>query len=246
MRVTVTFIAFIFILASCKKAEDRRCFKSVGDETTVEIELDSFNELFLGPHLNFVLVQDTVEKIILTGGENLVNFIGANITDGVLRITNDNKCNFLRTYKKSVTVEIHLVNVNRIEFQGTKPLVCENTLPSPALNIVIIQGAGEFNLKVNNSSLKTNTSNGWGNMVVSGSTNYANFKITSNGFINSYGLSVQDSLHVISKTPGTLKVNANGTDFKAETSSSGDIWYIGTPTGIQHIQNGTGELIDKN
>ena len=54
MRVTVTFIAFIFILASCKKAEDRRCFKSVGDETTVEIELDSFNELFLGPHLNFV------------------------------------------------------------------------------------------------------------------------------------------------------------------------------------------------
>jgi hypothetical protein len=246
MRIIIAFIAFVFILASCKKAEDRPCFKGVGDETIVERELASFQTLFLGPHLNYVLVQDTVEKVVLTGGENLVNFIGTNITEGELRITNDNRCNFLRTYKKSVTVEIHLINVNSIEFQGTKPLTCQNALTCPFLHIKIIQGAGAFNLKVNNSSLKTNISNGWGNMVVSGSTNYANLNAGSNGVIDSYGLAVQDSLHVISKTPSTLKVNATATKFKSETSATGDIWYIGTPTVLEHLQIGTGELIDKN
>lgn len=246
MRIIVLFIAFVFILASCKKAEDRPCLKGVGDETTVEVELTSFETLFLGPYLNYVLVQDTVEKVILTGGENLVNFIGTNITDSELRITNDNRCNFLRTYKKSVTAEIHLVNINRIEFQGTKPLVCQNTLTCPILEIKIIEGAGAFNLKINNLSLKTHISNGWGNMVVSGSTNYANFNAGSNGVIDSYGLTVQDSLHVISKTPSTLKVNAEVTEFRVETSSSGDIWYVGAPIILEHIQSGTGELIDKN
>ena len=246
MRIIVLFITFVFILASCKKAEDRPCFKGVGDETTVEIELASFETLFLGPHLNYILVQDTVGKVVLTGGENLINFIGSNITDGELRITNDNRCNFLRTYKKSVTVEIHLVNINRIEFQGTKPLICQNTLTCPFLEVAIVQGAGAFNLKINNSRIKTNISNGWGNIVVSGSTNYANFNAGSNGVIDSYGLVVQDSLHVISKTPGTLKVNAEASFFKAETSSTGDIWYIGTPASLGHIQSGTGELIDKN
>lgn len=246
MRIIVLFIAFFFILASCKKAEDRPCFKGVGNETTVEIELASFETLFLGPHLNYVLVQDTVEKVVLIGGENLVNFIGANIKDGELRITNDNRCNFLRTYKKSVTAEIHLVNLNRIEFQGTKPLVCQNALTCPILDITIIEGAGAFNLKINNSRLKIYISNGWGGVVVSGSTSYANFNARSNGVIDSYGLAVQDSLHVISKTPRTLKVNAEGAGFKVETSSDGDVWYIGTPTVLEHIESGTGELIDKN
>ena len=69
MRIIVLFITFVFILASCKKAEDRPCFKGVGDETTVEIELASFETLFLGPHLNYILVQDTLGKVVLTGGE---------------------------------------------------------------------------------------------------------------------------------------------------------------------------------
>ena len=246
MRYTLAIIAACIVFTSCKKSEDRRCFKSVGSETTKEIELGSFESMFLGPHLNYVLVQDTVEKIVITGGKNLVNFIGTEIVDGKLSVTNDNKCNFLRTYKKSVTVEIHLVNVSKIEFEGTKPVLCPNPLTTPNLLVVIKNGAGEFNLKLDNDEFKMKISNGWGNMSISGVTKYAKMEVTSNGFFDSYDLTVLDSLHVISKTSGLSKINADNTLLRSETSFPGDIWYIGTPTLIDHTQYGTGELLNKN
>jgi len=246
MKGLIVFLVFVSLLTSCKKAEDRACFKGVGEELTREVEVESFQTLFLGSHIEFVLVQDTVEKVVLTGGENLLNFIGLNIVDGELRVTNDNKCNFLRTYKKSITAEIHLVDITQIEYEGTTPLVCSNQLTCPSLLILIKEGAGEFGLKINNDVLLTNISNGWGNIKISGTTKYAKLEAFSNGFIDAYDLNVLDSMHVISKTPGTMKVNANNALLRSETSSKGDIWYIGTPTLIDHNQYGTGELIDKN
>ena len=102
----------------------------------------------------------------------MVNFIGTDVVDGKLTVTNNNKCNFLRTYKKSVIAEIHLVDVTQIEFDGTNPLVCKNQLTCPELSVIIKNGAGEFNLNIDNIVLKVSISNGWGNMVVSGSSKY--------------------------------------------------------------------------
>lgn len=246
MKILIVFIAFATVLLSCKKAEDRACFKSVGVEITEEIELESFQTLFLGAHINFILVQDTVEKVVLTGGKNMLNFISANVVDGELTITNDNKCNFLRTYKKSITVEVHLININQIEYEGTTPLTCANQITCPQLLVIIKEGAGQFNLDLNNEKLFTNISNGWGNMKITGSTKYAKLEANSNGFIDAYDLNVQDSLHVISKTPNTIKINAENTLLRSETASKGDIWYVGTPSLIDHNQYGTGELLDKN
>ena len=246
MKILSIYIAVLLVFSSCKKAEDRACLKGTGAETTKEIELDSFQTMFLGSHVQYVLVQDTVEKVVLTGGENLVNFIGTNIVDGKLSITNDNKCNFLRTYKKSVTAEIHLIDITQIEFEGTKSLTCQNQLTCTELLIIIKDGAGQFNLDVNNDVLRTNISNGWGNIVVTGTTKYANFGVRSNGCLDAYGLSVQDSVYAVSYSPGTTKINVNNVVLRSETGSSGDIWYIGTPSLIDHNQYGTGELIDKN
>jgi hypothetical protein len=52
---------------------------------------------------------------------------------------------------------------------------------------------------------------------------------------------------VISNTPGTSKVNANGAQLRAEINGSGDIWYKGIPTGSPIVyQYGTGEVVSKN
>lgn len=246
MRILIIFITVVAVLSSCKKAEDRACFKSFGEDTVKEVEVESFQSLFLGAHINFVLVQDTEEKIVVLGGKNVVNFISSNVVDGKLTIQNNNKCNFLRSYKKSITVEVHLIDISSIDYEGTHPLTCANVLTCPELLIVIKEGAGEFNLNINNDVLKTTISNGWGNMIISGTTKYARLEATSNGFIDSYGLTIQDSIHAISKTPGTVKINVANALLRSETSSSGDIWYKGTPTLIDHNQYGTGELIDKN
>jgi Putative auto-transporter adhesin, head GIN domain len=245
MRYLIS-IAVILSFVACKKAEDRSCFKSIGNDTTKEIALDSFDKLYMGPHLKYVLVQDTVEKVVLTGGENLLNFVETDVSDGTLSVRNINKCNFLRSYSKLVTVEIHLVDVINITFEGTHEVICRNTINSTYLTLVIRDGAGEFNLDLNANSLNAVVTHGWGNFNISGSVDYLNMNIRSNGFGSTYDLIVKDSINIACSTTEPVKINSDSCQLRAQTLSSGDIWFVGTPEFIEFNTYGTGELLDKN
>jgi hypothetical protein len=246
MRGLLIFLIGLMALAACKKAENRGCVKTAGAETELIHEVDAFNKLDIGPNVKVVLVQDSVERVIVRGGENLVNFIQVDVTDGKLTIVNDNKCNFLRSYKHVVEVEIHLINVINVLFKGTKELSCSNQLDLPYLTFVIEEGAGECKLNLNCNSLFLGSGFGWGNYEVQGQTNYLKINLRDNGFGDLYGLQIQDSATVISSSSERMKINLGGTAARVETSSYGDIWYIGTPTFLEYNQYGEGELIDQN
>lgn len=244
----LVFILFVIILASsCKKAEDRRCWKSVGDDGEKEIELESFDKMYLKEHIDYVLIQDTVEKVVLKGGKNLLNFINVAVVDGRLEMYNDNKCSFFRTYKKKVVAEIHFKDIINIHYEGTENLTNEGILDFSYLTILIRDGAGPVKLNMNGETIFAIVSHGWGDFTFNGKVKNAVFNVWSNGYCDTYGLEVEDSLTVISNTPGTVKVNANNAYLKAEISNSGDIWYKGTTVGDPELyQYGTGELIQKN
>jgi hypothetical protein len=59
-------------------------------------------------------------------------------------------------------------------------------------------------------------------------------------------MTVQDSLVVISRTQGDVRINANGAKLKAQTEQDGNIYYKGTPSSIKFNKFGNGELIDAN
>ena len=244
-RVTLIILSMI-VLASCKKPEDRSCVKSAGEETELVHEVNSFNKLDIGPNVKITLVQDSIEQVIVRGGKNLVNFIQIDVTDGLLTIVNENKCNFLRSYKHEVEVEIHLINIVNVLFKGTKPLVCEGQLDLPFLTWVIEEGAGKCSLNVNSQALYLISGFGWGNFEVKGQTSYAKIDLRDNGFGDFYGLQIQDSVTMISSSSERSKINLDGTSARLETNSYGDIWYIGTPTFLEYNRYGEGELIDKN
>ena len=242
------FIALfsILLLLGCDKPEDRSCLKSIGDQSTKEISLDEFNKLHLGPHLRYVLVQDTINKVVLSGGANLLNFVTTEITDNMLTVENVNDCNFLRSYDEIIVAEIHLKNIINIHFEGTHELTCQNTINTSYMTITIRDGAGEVNFDLNAVELRTVVAHGWGNFKLSGNVGYLNLDIRSNGFGRSYDLSVTDSVDVISKTAENVHVNVDGCQFRAQTLSSGDIYFKGIPASTEFYQYGSGELIDNN
>ncbi|MDG1333640.1 MAG: DUF2807 domain-containing protein [Crocinitomicaceae bacterium] len=246
MRGLLICLMGLMSLAACKKAENRRCVKSAGADAELVHEVDPFNKLDIGPKMKVVLVQDTVEKVIVRGGENLINFIQLDVTDGKLTIENNNTCNFLRSYKHVIEVEIHLINVINVLFRGTKELSCSNQLDLPYLTFVIEEGAGQCNLNLNCNSLFLGSGFGWGNYDVEGQTNYLKIDLRDNGFGDLYDLQIQDSATVISSSSERMKINLGGTAARVETSSYGDVWYIGTPTFLEYNQYGEGELIDQN
>jgi hypothetical protein len=246
MRKLSTILVVFLVLASCKKAEDRPCFKSAGDVTSKEIDVTSFDRMLLKEHVKYVLVQDTVEKVVITGGKNLVNFISVDVTDGLLTIINENRCNFLRSYQKKVTVEIHFKTLINLEYIGTEDLINKDTLSFGWFTMLIRDGAGPVKLNFNADAIFATVSHGWGDFTFNGVVNHANLNVRSNGFCDTYGLKVLDSLTVISKTQGAVKINANNTVLNAETAADGSIYYKGNPTSISYHQYGEGELIDAN
>lgn len=245
MRIVVLLFSLLAAFG-CKKEEDRNCAKSIGVESSKEILLEDFSLLFMGPHLKYKLIQGTTNKVVINGGENLLNGIDVNVENQKLTILNTNKCAFLRSYDEIVEVEIHFVDITNIEFEGTNEVMCADTLELTELTLLIRDGAGAFDLKLNANSLSLIITHGWGNYTVSGNVNYANFQISSNGFGNSNNLKVNNELIVISKTAGIVEVNADQCALFAEIGSSGSIYYKGAPNSIEFNNYGTGVLVDKN
>ena len=87
---------FLCSLYSCKPPNERNCFKGAGESDSLIVELPHFSKLVLDEHMTFVLVQDTVEKVRIYGGENLLNHIVLNTDNSEeIIISNENRCRFL-------------------------------------------------------------------------------------------------------------------------------------------------------
>lgn len=245
MRFLIVIVLFIGLIG-CKKSEDRRCLKGTGELTERIVSVGSFNEIFIGPNVNIVLVQDGANEIHILGGKNLVNFISTDISNNVLIIKNENKCNFLRTYKEEITVEIHFTSLSKIEFEGTKPLSCESPISGNNLTVVSRDGAGFVDLDLAYNNITYVVTNGWGNFDLSGTTNTLILDIRNNGFGSTYDLTVGNELTVKSNTAGLLKVNGNGANCVFDLESVGDLWYVGTPINLDITTTSNGEVINKN
>ncbi len=246
MKQPMYFVLVMLLFFSCKKPNQRKCLKKEGDLIVTEINLSSFDHLLLKENIEFVLIQDTVEKIIIEGGENLVGFISATVDNNVLKIENLNKCNFLRYESSKVKVYIHFKTLIELQFEGTETLVCQDTLNLSWFSLFVRDGGGSVNLSINASHLYSTISNGYGDFNISGNVNNADLYFQTTGYGDTYGLNVQDTLSIISYTPSVCKVNSEGSILKADIRGIGDIWYKGMPDSVNLIRSGTGNLILKN
>ena len=235
----------LLVLISCRKASERPCWKKSGSLAVKEIQLGDFNRLFLKEHISYKLIQDSTNKIVIKGGVNLIGFINIQAEDGLVSISNNNKCNFFRKYEV-VEVEIHFTSLINILFEGTEKLSCADTLNVNYLTVTLRDGGGSMDLLVNALDIRTDLSNGWGDLVLRGNTNTASYQVLGNGFVEARELHVSDSINFISSSSTIQKINASNCKLKVEINGIGDIWYFGLPTAISKNEYGKGKLIDKN
>ena len=238
-------ILLLLVLISCRKPNERPCWKKSGSFAVNEIQLGAFNRLFLKEHISYKLIQDSTNKIVIKGGANLIGFINVQAEDGLVSISNDNKCNFFRKYEV-VEVEIHFTSLINILFEGTEKLSCADTLKVNYLSVTLRDGGGSMDLLVNAMNIRTDLTNGWGDLVLRGNTNTASYQVLGNGFVEARNLQVRDSINFISSSSTIQKINASNCKLKVEINGIGDIWYYGLPTAISKHEYGKGKLIDKN
>jgi hypothetical protein len=240
-------IASILTLFSCKKAEDRTCAKSVGEKASLELALPNFDKLFVGPKVEVVLVQDTINKLVIEGGKNLIKHISADMDEkNYLKIENKNKCSVFRSYKKSkIRVEVHFVSLKELMFEGTYDLTTSHQFSATEFKLEIRDSGATVYLDIAASNLHVYQGHGFGDFVINGTATNAFLYVISNGYGNTEGLTVANDLIVSSNTPVASTFNFSGAKTKVEILGSGNVYYIGEPASLQFQRVGEGELIKK-
>ena len=243
MRI-IYFLLLLIAATGCKKPEDRKCWKSAGKSVVKRVEVGEFTTMMIKEHLEIELIQDTVCFVNVLGGENMVNLVEVKNDNGLLTLSNKNKCSFLRKYSKSkIKVEIHFKQCTNIEYQGSSPMYSRDTLHVNYFVLLIRDGSSSVDLTLKSDYLQTVIAHGFGDFTLRGKANYANLDVRSNGFCHTENLNIRDSMTIISNTPVHSYVNAANCKLKAQIESSGNIYYTGTPTAIQSFLYGSGSLI---
>ena len=245
MRFYLFVFLFLFSLG-CEKAEDRQCMKTAGEESERLVIPPTFNKLKITEHIKVVLVQDTVEKIVLRGGKNLLNFVTIDQSGKRLAIENGNDCSFLRNYEDDIIVEIHASNLRKIAFAGTKKLINSTPLQLDSLWIDAFDGSGIIQLNVQTNFLKLSSDFGYTDFIINGTSDYLLCNLGGSSYANLYNLVVNDSITVVSNTQRDILVKPAAIKLKAQLNQSGNVLYKGIPSSIFYTRYGKGELINKN
>jgi hypothetical protein len=240
-------LLILFSIVSCKKAEERSCFKKSGETSKLILNPGEFKRIYLKEHIDYVMVQDTINYLVVEGGKNLIGFIDCSIINNELVISNKNKCNFLRYKTSKITVEIHFKTIENLIFQGTELLTNRNNWNFGQMNIILKDAGGTMMLtNFEGNSLNLINTHGWGDIHLSGNVHYFRADLDGNGYFDALNFSVKDSISVISNSSITSKLNADNCKLKAQLKAIGDVWYVGTPINIWKQELGSGRLIDKN
>ncbi|MBM3163953.1 MAG: DUF2807 domain-containing protein [Bacteroidetes bacterium] len=236
---------FFFVVLSCRKANERSCFKRSGDPSFRTVVLGSFNRLFLREHIKYVLVQDSTDQVIVRGGANLIPFIEIDEVDGLVTVVNKNRCNFLRNYDIP-TVEIHFTRLINLHFEGTEELYNLDTISTDYLTITLRDGAGTIDLTLNAIDIKAENTNGWGSMVLRGSTQSLRANLMGDGAFHFEELKVLNSLKILTVSSREQKIRAEAIPLQVQIDGMGNIRYWGYPSTISLNKYGSGDLIDSN
>lgn len=232
------------LVFSCKKPEDRSCFKKSGELSIRTYEFGSFNQLHLKEHLSYKLIQDSTNKVIVRGGNNLLNFVEVMGENGVLTIQNKNRCNYLRSYEIP-EVEIHYTKLINILFEGTERLYNEDTLITDYLTLTLRDGAGLMDLNVQAIDINAINTHGWGRLTLRGETQTLRGNLMGDGKFDFSQITSTNQVKLITSSSIDQQVNAAGVPLNVELNGIGNVYYYGQPSLINTVQYGSGKLIKK-
>jgi hypothetical protein len=220
-------IFFVLLAFSCKKGEEAGCFTPTGDIQKETRVLENFTKMTLYDNINVILVPGSENLAEVEAGENLIPGISTKIENGELIITNENRCNFTRSYKYKVNVRVTFNALKEITHYGAGKISNEDTIQQSYFRINQFSGAGDFDFTFDGDTLEAMLHTGAGNLYAKGKLNYGYLYSAANSIFKCENLIVQN-LHINNKTTGNFYVHAVA-ELIVEVRSSSTVYYKGNP-----------------
>jgi hypothetical protein len=233
-------ILIMVLFTGCEKVCD--CVKSTGELASEFRSVSDFNEIEFENNIDLIIHIDTIPKIKVTAGKNLITEITTENNEGVLRIKNKNDCNWIRDYDRKIIVEVWTKSINHILATSvTGDIYFEDSLECDVFNFDSYSSTGIFNFKFKGNEAHLNIHSGPADINAIGQLNNIYLYGTSYGKFDCLNLI---SNNVIAQNRGTNNFYVTSRIFiEAIIYGSGNIYFSGNPREINRQEFGQGKLI---
>ncbi|HEX2920702.1 MAG TPA: DUF2807 domain-containing protein [Bacteroidales bacterium] len=211
------------------------------DEEEREISLDSFKFVELSGIYNLELVQDSMNKLVISGKNN-IQFIEGIVKNDTLQIKDNKKISVKPGRNK---LYLHFSNLEYLTTNDPVNISSRDTLRSDIFYWDALGEIVEANLLIDCNYLCMCTSaNTLGMFRFSGNAENCDFFIRYGSIVHSENLICKNVI-VTSETVGDITVNASE-NLSAYIRSNGNIYYRGNPQTAVAEQKGSGQLLRLN
>ncbi len=250
MRSTLTnfllLIPLCFLLVTCKKENLCDCFKGTGKQTSEERNLSPFDQIFVDDKIDVHITEGADFKVKIEAGSHVIKLIKTTVNDeGKLTITDRNKCDFTRSYKRKIIVHVTLPKLRSVENNGLGDVYMDSQFTCDTLNYYM-SNSGNLHINVN-ADIVYGGMHGNGDVYMKGVINESSVFAGGQGYFHGFDAIAQKVILTLN-TSGRMEVNVNSLlKIDMFERSTGDIYYKGQPSTIWKATfAGKGKLVDKN
>lgn len=238
----ISFFAFFVFFISCSKENRWDCFKSTGEISDETRTLQQFDILQVEDGINVYLSIDTFFEVRIEAGKNLIPLISTEVSNSKLVIQNNNKCNWVRSYKNEINAYVTTTNIVEINHNGYGEIMTIDTIKTEHIQISSYNhGIVELELNVKSSSCYLE---GSGDLILKGYSGVNQIYAMGNFWVKCSGLETGYT-YLWSYTTGDCFIKATK-EIGAYIYSRGNIYYSGGPLlNVITEYYGTGQVYEQ-
>ena len=229
----------------CKKDSMCNCLKSTGSDATETRTVAPFTKIELYNNVDLIIHTDTFYHLSVTAGSHLVDGVKTEVEDGILKLRNKNRCNWVRSFKNKFTVDVWIKTLDNITvYDASGNIDFADTLKQNDFRIDSWSSSGDYHLKLNCSNATLALHTGPADLYAQGHVGVNSVYSASYGKIDLLEMNCDD-IYIANKGTNDLYIKANHR-IGAEITYIGNIYYKGNPSQVDQRISGTGKLIHIN
>ncbi|MGQ9846940.1 MAG: GIN domain-containing protein [Bacteroidales bacterium] len=202
--------------------------------------VSSFNCLKINSLMDVYWHLDTVNKVVIYSGKNMMAHIKTEVKDNKLIITNENKCNWLRRYQR-IKVHVYSRAFKYIELYGSGDFYMEDTLYSDSIMVNNWSDISKVKLLVHCNTFSYSQNAGTGDTYIYGRAGVSYLWVMGYGYVFANNFKTGYN-YITHKSTGQLYVNVEK-EVGARLFSLGNLYVYGRPYKIEKEIYSSGNVI---